>query len=121
MFPQMFLGKQNVSVTNSATFDVSHRAFLRYILEGLKLLPSPTPSPQPTPMLPSPCPLKVRLFCLKIKIEKIVLKLHEIKFREPRNTKRFWGRTSAGPQKPLVVVVSGSTKKSLKTSWFSQV
>jgi hypothetical protein len=71
-------------------------------------------------VLPSPCPLKV-LFCLKIKIEKIVLKLHEIKFREPRNTKRFWGRTPAGPQKPLVVVVSGSTKKSLKTSWFSQV
>ncbi len=50
-----------------------------------------------------------------------MLKLHEIKFREPRNTKHFWGKTPASPQKPLVVVVSGSTKKSLKNMVFTSV
>ena len=44
MFPQMFLGKQNVSVTNSETFDVSHRAFFKIYTGGAKAPPLPHPT-----------------------------------------------------------------------------
>ena len=44
MFPQMFLGKQNVSVTNSETFDVSHRAFFKIHTGGAKAPPLPHPT-----------------------------------------------------------------------------